>query len=55
MYNDFFKRQYKKVPLAISSCYAEDTLPHVHREFEIVYITKGQAEVKITQAKKVNL
>lgn len=47
MYNDFFKRQYKKVPLAISSCSGEDTLPHIHREFEMVYIAKGQAEVKI--------
>lgn len=47
LYNDSFKIRYKKVPLAIDVTTENDTPAHVHNEFEIILIKRGQSEIKI--------
>ncbi|MBR5518716.1 MAG: AraC family transcriptional regulator [Clostridia bacterium] len=42
MYNDLFKKQCRKTPVAISSTALEDTAPHIHKEFEMIYVAKGK-------------
>lgn len=47
MYNDFFVKKCKNIPLATSLTTVEDTMPHIHSEFEMVCVVKGRAEVRI--------
>jgi AraC-like DNA-binding protein len=49
MYNDSFRERYGKAPIAISS--TEDFAPtrsHIHNEIEILYIVKGNSEIRIS-------
>lgn len=46
MYNDSFKIRFKKAPIAVSETVREDTLPHIHKEFEIILVISGSARVK---------
>ena len=49
MYNDSFRERYGKAPIAISS--TEDFSPtrsHIHNEIEILYIVKGNSEIRIS-------
>ena len=47
MYNDSFKTRFKKAPLAVSETVGEDTLPHIHKEFEMILVLCGNATVQI--------
>lgn len=50
MYDDSFKIRYTVAPVAVSqtdSVLKGETLPHLHKETEILYIEKGNAKVKI--------
>ena len=48
MYNDSFRERYGNAPIAVSS--TEDFSPtksHIHNEIEILYIVKGNSEIRI--------
>lgn len=50
MYDDSFKIRYTLTPVAVSETndvIRGKTLPHLHRETEILYIEKGNAKIKI--------
>lgn len=50
MYDDSFKIRYTLAPIAVSeadSVLKGETLPHLHKETEILYIEKGNAKIKI--------
>ena len=46
MYNDSFKIRFKKAPIAVSETVWEDTLNHIHKEFEIILVLSGSARIK---------
>ena len=52
IYNDSFRKRYKAAPVAISeNTEPYDTLSHIHREIEILYIKEGKAEITVSDRK----
>ncbi len=48
LYDDSFKLRYRNAPVAIyKNINSADTHPHIHNEIEILYIEKGEAELKV--------
>ncbi len=47
MLDDTFKINYKTLPIAVSTEMAVSTIPHNHREFEILLFRSGNAEVSV--------
>lgn len=52
IYNDSFRKRYKAAPVAISeNTVPYDTLPHIHREVEMLYVKDGKAEITVSDRK----